>query len=307
MAYETINPGENRVDLHAHSTASDGTYSPTEIVQLAKERNLRAIALTDHDTVAGVAEAQQAGAALGVEVLPGIEISADYADTGAHILGYLVDPASPALQEVIDWFIAERETRNQAIVDKLAADGFPISIPELKAKFPHTMLGRPHIGQLLVEKGCVGSVTEAMDRWLWDGQPYFMPRQHLPAAEAIRLIKKAGGVAVIAHPLEYGYDKDGVEQLIQTGYELGAVGVECHYSGYTAEEETMLTAFATARGMVVTGGSDFHGPRKPYQLGTGTGTLRVYYATVEALKARQAAAGATGVTPGALPLDPASL
>lgn len=180
MAHSTISPGENRVDLHAHSTASDGTLSPTEIVQLARDSNLRAVALTDHDTVAGVPEALEAGKRLGVEVLPGIEISADYEDTGAHILGYLVDPASPALQEVIDWFVAERETRNQAIVDKLAADGFPISLPELKAKFPHTMLGRPHIGQLLVEKGCVGSVTEAMDRWLWDGQPYYVARQHLP-------------------------------------------------------------------------------------------------------------------------------
>lgn len=280
---------ENRVDLHAHSSASDGTLSPRELVALAKERNLHAIALTDHDTVAGVTEALAAGAELGVEVLPGIEISANYADTGAHILGYLVDPASPALQEVIDWFIAERETRNQAIVDKLAADGFPISIPELKQRFSHTMLGRPHIGQLLVEKGCIGSVTEAMDRWLWDGQPYFVARQHLPAGEAIRLIRKAGGVAVIAHPLEYGYDRAGVEQLIQTGYELGAAGVECHYSGYTAEEESMLESFAQARNMVITGGSDFHGPRKPYQLGTGTGSLRVYYRTVTELKARQAA------------------
>lgn len=289
MAQEKINPAENRVDLHAHSTASDGTYSPAGIVQLAKEIGLRAVALTDHDTVAGIAEALDAGQKLGVEVLPGIEISADYESTGAHVLGYLVDPNSPALQEVIDWFVAERETRNQAIVDKLAADGFPISIPELKAKFPHTMLGRPHIGQLLVEKGCVGSVTEAMDRWLWDGQPYFMPRQHLPAADAIRLIRKAGGVAVIAHPLEYGYDKKGVERLIQTGCELGAGGVECHYSGYTPEEEAMLESFATARGMVITGGSDFHGPRKPYQLGTGTGSLRIYYSAVEALKARRAA------------------
>lgn len=277
----------SRVDLHVHSSASDGTYAPAELVQLARQSGLGAIALTDHDTVAGVAEALAAGIQLGVEVLPGIEISSDYERTGAHILGYLVDPNSPALQEVIDWFVAERETRNQAIVDKLAADGFPISIPELKAKFPHTMLGRPHIGQLLVEKGCVGSVTEAMDRWLWDGQPYFVPRQHLPIADAIRLIKKAGGVASIAHPLEYGYDKEGVERLIQTGCELGAIGVECHYSGYTREEEAMLESFAKARNMVITGGSDFHGSRKPYQLGTGTGTLRVFYQTVEELKARR--------------------
>ncbi len=291
MGQTIIDYRENRVDLHTHSNASDGTFSPAALVRLARERNLHAIALTDHDTVAGVAEALEEGAKLGIEVIPGIEISADYASTGAHILGYLVEPDSPALQEVIDWFIAERETRNQAIVDKLAADGFPISIPELKAKFPHTMLGRPHIGQLLVEKGCIGSVTEAMDRWLWDGQPYYVPRQHLPAKDAIRLIQKAGGVAVIAHPLEYGYDKEGVERLIQTGYDLGAVGVECHYSGYTAEEEAMLESFATARDMVITGGSDFHGSRKAYQLGTGTGSLRVYYHTVEELKMRRDAQG----------------
>ena len=113
----------NRVDLHTHSSASDGTDSPRELVAHARELGLRAIALTDHDTVDGVKEALAAGEEYGVEVLPGIEISADYLDTGAHVLGYLVDPDSPALQEVIDWFIQERETRNQAIVDKLAADG----------------------------------------------------------------------------------------------------------------------------------------------------------------------------------------
>ena len=170
----------NRIDLHTHSSASDGTDSPRELVANARKLGLRAIALTDHDTVAGVKEALAAGEEYGVEVLPGIEISADYLDTGAHVLGYLVDPDSPALQEVIDWFIQERETRNQAIVDKLAADGYPISIPELKEKFPHTMLGRPHIGQLLMEKGCIGSVQEAMNRWLDDGKPYFVERQHLP-------------------------------------------------------------------------------------------------------------------------------
>ena len=277
----------NRVDLHTHSSASDGTDSPRELVAHARELGLRAIALTDHDTVDGVKEALAAGAEYGVEVLPGIEISADYLDTGAHVLGYLVDPDAPALQEVIDWFIQERETRNQAIVDKLAADGYPISIPELKAKFSHTMLGRPHIGQLLVEKGCIGSVQGAMNRWLDDGKPYFVARRHLPMKDAIRLIQAAGGVADIAHPLEYGYDWDGVEQLIQTAYELGAVGVECHYSGYTDEECAKLESFARARGMVITGGSDYHGSRKVYGLGSGTNNLDLDYSIVEELKKRK--------------------
>lgn len=274
------------MDLHAHSTASDGTYTPTELVQLAADLGLCAVGITDHDTTAGVREALEAGRQLGIEVIPGLEISSDYRDTGAHILGYFVDPDSPALQEVIDWFIAERVTRNQAIVDKLAADGYPISIPELEEKFPNTMLGRPHIGQLLVERGCIGSVSEAFDRWLDDGKTYFVERQHLPASESIRLIRKAGGIAVVAHPLEYGYDWEGTERLIQECHELGALGVECHYSGYTAEEETMLESFALARDMAITGGSDFHGSRKAYQLGTGTGTLCVRYNSVESLKER---------------------
>ena len=286
MANRIFAPEEQRVDLHAHSTASDGTYTPTELVQLAADLGLRAVAITDHDTVAGVPEALEAGRRLGIEVVPGIEISSDYLDTGAHILGYFVDPDSPALQEVIDWFIEERVTRNQAIVDKLAADGYPISIPELEEKFPNTMLGRPHIGQLLMEKGYISSVSEAFDRWLDDGKPYFVERRHLPAEDSIRLINKSGGVAVIAHPLEYGYDRSGIEQLIRTGRELGAVGVECHYSGYTAEEETMLEGFAKAHGMVITGGSDFHGDRKKYQLGTGTGEMKVYYQSVVDLKRR---------------------
>lgn len=287
MTTKRFAPEEQRVDLHTHSTASDGTFSPTELVRLAKDLGLRAVAITDHDTVAGVPEALKAGRELGIEVVPGIEISADYLDTGAHILGYFVDPDSPALQEVIDWFIAERVTRNQAIVDKLAAAGYPISIPELREKFPNTMLGRPHIGQLLMEKGYIGSVSEAFDRWLDDGKPYFVERKHLPAEDAIRLINQSGGVAVIAHPLEYGYDRAGIEQLIQNGLALGAVGVECHYSGYTAQEEAMLEGFAKARGMVITGGSDFHGDRKLYQLGTGTGEMKVYYQSVIDLKNRR--------------------
>lgn len=287
MTTKRFAPEEQRVDLHTHSTASDGTFSPAELVRLAKDLGLRAVAITDHDTVAGVPEALKAGRELGIEVVPGIEISADYLDTGAHILGYFVDPDSPALQEVIDWFIAERVTRNQAIVDKLAAAGYPISIPELREKFPNTMLGRPHIGQLLMEKGYIGSVSEAFDRWLDDGKPYFVERKHLPAEDAIRLINQSGGVAVIAHPLEYGYDRAGIEQLIQNGLALGAVGVECHYSGYTAQEEAMLEGFAKARGMVITGGSDFHGDRKLYQLGTGTGEMKVYYQSVIDLKKRR--------------------
>ena len=150
------------------------------------------------------------------------------------------------------------------------------------------MLGRPHIGQLLVEKGCVGSVTEAMDRWLWDGQPLRGPAAPA-AADAIRLINQAGGVAVIAHPLEYGYDNEGVERLIQTGHDLGAVGVECRYSGYTAQEEALLESLARARDMVVTGGSDFHGPRKPLPSGVRHRPPRVYYQAVEQLKACQQA------------------
>ena len=141
--------------------------------------------------------------------------------------------------------------------------------------------------ELLVEKGCIGSVQEAMNRWLDDGKPYFVARRHLPMKDAIRLIQAAGGVADIAHPLEYGYDWDGVEQLIQTAYELGAVGVECHYSGYTDEECAKLESFARARGMVITGGSDYHGSRKAYGLGSGTNNLDLDYSIVEELKKRK--------------------
>ena len=141
--------------------------------------------------------------------------------------------------------------------------------------------------ELLVEKGCIGSVQEAMNRWLDDGKPYFVARRHLPMKDAIRLIQAAGGVADIAHPLEYGYDWDGVEQLIQTAYELGAVGVECHYSGYTDEECAKLESFARARGMVITGGSDYHGSRKVYGLGSGTNNLDLDYSIVEELKKRK--------------------
>ncbi len=277
---------EKLVDLHVHTAASDGTLTPRRTVALARDLGLAAIAVTDHDTTAGLAEAMAAGAELGVEVIPGVEISAGYLDRGVHILGYFIDPDAPALSRALDWFVRERRERNEKIVSALAADGFPISMPALERAYPDTILGRPHIADFLVRQGCAGSVDEAFRRWLDRGGPYYRPRRRMPLAEAVSAIRQAGGTAVIAHPLQYGFPPEALEAFLRAGKDAGCLALEAYYSKYGPEEQAALCRTAARLGLAVSGGSDFHGTRKPdIQMGSGIhGSLRVPYAVLEGLR-----------------------
>lgn len=273
------------IDLHVHTTASDGTTTPEQAVQMAADRGLRAIAITDHDTASGVPSAVRQGKRLGVEVVPGIEISADYKGAEVHILGYFIDPDSPALEPVLQWVIADRDTRNERIVKRLAGDGYPVSMRRLRAENPDAVIGRPHIAEQLVKLGQAGSVREAFDRYLAEGRPYFIPRSYLPLAAAVDVIIKAGGKAVAAHPLQYGFNGRELEAFIKAAAGFGAVGLETYYSGYSQEECAVLAALAEKYSLVRTGGSDYHGTRKPHiQLGSGDGSLRVGYELLRKLE-----------------------
>ena len=272
------------IDLHTHSTASDGTLSPRQIVELAKETGLKAISITDHDTVSAFEEAFAAGKELGVEVISGIEISTKYLGP-VHILGYCFDPASPELKPVLDWVLEDRDRRNEKMAQLMAADGLPVSYEDMKKRFG-SVIGRPHFGQLLVEFGLAESVSDAFDRYIEKGKKYYMPRSFLSIESSIELICHAGGIAVLAHPFQYKKDDEGLRDLIEYCKECGLRGMECRYSGYSEEQMAYLEALADEYGLLKTGGSDFHGNNKPHiELGKGINDeLNVPYSFLEMLK-----------------------
>ena len=277
---------EERIDLHVHTTASDGTYTPRQAVELAKALDLAAIAVTDHDTLAGLPEAAAAGQDLGVEVVPGVELAADYQGREVHILGYFIRPDAPALERFLSQALAERDARNERIVDALEQAGFPISMPSLRQAFPDTVIGRPHIGQFLAERGFAADLHDAIDRYMRPGAPYYSPRARMPMADAVAAIRAAGGVASLAHPLQYHFDEDGVRSYLLAGRASGARALEAYYSEHSPAQTAFLLAQAKALGMVPSGGSDFHGERKAHiRMGSGIdGGLAVPAEVLEGLR-----------------------
>ena len=271
------------IDLHIHTTASDGTVSPADTVALAKKLGLRAIAITDHDTASGYNQAAKAGQALGVEVVPGIEISTKFG-RAVHILGYYSDPEAPSLAAVSDWLVHDRDQRNRKMAQRMAADGLPVSYEDMHRRFG-AVIGRPHFARLLVELGLADSVQDAFDRYVEKGQKYYVSRTILPIERAIEIILQAGGIPVLAHPFQYRLDDSGLRELIGHCMAQGLRGMECRYSGYSPEQSGYLERLAEEYGLIKTGGSDFHGEAKPHiRLGSGMGALDVPYEYLERLK-----------------------
>lgn len=272
------------IDLHAHTTASDGTASPTELAEIAARQGLSAVAITDHDTVLGYPELKAAGERLGIETVPGIEISTKYG-RAVHILGYYIDPHSPALEPVLNWVVHDRDERNEKMCALMAADGLPVSYEDMKRRFGQ-VIGRPHFADLLVELGLASSVKDAFDRYVEKGQRYYVPRTILPIERSIEIIRLAGGVPVLAHPFQYRLDDTGLRELIEYCMAQGLRGLECRYSGYDRDQSAYLENLADEYGLIKTGGSDFHGSNKPHiSLGTGiAGNLSVPYEWLDILR-----------------------
>ena len=288
-----------RIDLHVHSTASDGTLSPSEVVREAHARGLCAIALTDHDTMDGVAEALQAGMRLGVEVIPGVELNTESPAGEVHVLGYFPPPegwspeADPAGhgagvvgavidREFYDLLASRRDSRAERarkMVQRLRELGMPLSYEDVLRQAGDAPVGRPHIARALLEAGYVESVKEAFDRWLYRGGPAYVPREKLSPAEAVQAIIDAGGVPVLAHPGRI----DG-QWVIQELIDAGLEGLECHYPEHTPEQTERYLGLAREHGLVVTGGTDYHGPRSPHD--ADLGSLPVPPEAVEQLKER---------------------
>ena len=272
------------IDLHIHTTASDGTFTPREAVQKAAELGLKAIAVTDHDTVEGHTAAKEAAAALGVELVPGIEISTKYG-VAVHVLGYYIHGDRPGMRSLLDWIVEDRDRRNRKMCALMAADGLPVSYDAMKARFGE-VIGRPNFGEVLVELGLAKDVSDAFARFVEKGQRYFVARTILPIEKAVEAIVEAGGVPVLAHPFQYKKNDDELRELIEHCMDHGLLGMECRYSGYGPDKVAYLEALAEEYGLIKTGGSDFHGQNKPrIQLGTGIDdNLEVPYEWLERLR-----------------------
>jgi len=270
-----------------HTIHSDGTFTPKELVQLAKRKELSCIALTDHDTLSGVQEAQEEGNRLGVEVIAGIEISVKCDPGTMHILGYFVDRNSKKLQEGLLEIQTARRTRNPMIIEKLNAIGINISLDEVKRESGGDQIGRPHFARVLVKKKYVKDSQEAFNKYLAKGAPAYVDKRKLTSREAIEMIEDAGGVASLAHPKQLKLDSlpDRFEQTIEQLRSEGLKGLEVYSSCQSKEEAARYKKTAERLGLLITGGSDFHGANRPQApLGwMGDGAM-IPYETIDQMK-----------------------
>lgn len=276
----------DRIDLHCHTTCSDGTDSPKELVRKAKALGLRAVAVTDHDTFRGHLEGMLAGMEYGVEFVPGVELSSMYMGEHIHLLAYYADEHSRRLKELMDRAVYERAHRNEKMVQLLHDAGYPIDMDIIRERFPgQTMIGRPHISEVLLEKGYVNSVREGVVTLMGRDAPYYVPRYHVPLLDYIRAVREAGGVPVIAHLYQYRMTDEQRREMIRDAADAGLLGLEGMYSTYDKDQQETVFAFAKEFGLICTGGSDYHGDGKPgIHLGTGMGDLKVPYALLEGLR-----------------------
>ena len=273
------------IDLHVHSTASDGSYTPTEVVYAANDAGLTAIALTDHDTVSGVSEALNAAATLDLEVVPGVELSCIYKGKEIHILGLYIDHTSEKFNEFLTTSAQKRMQRNLTMLEAFQTDGFDITMEDLMLGNPKTVITRAHFARALVNKGYVSSPDQAFKKYLDPDRPYYRKREVITPEESIRAIRDAGGFPVLAHPCQYKLGWKGTEDLVIYLKSHGLLGLECFHSSNNQHESGNLRGIALRHDLALTGGSDFHGAAKPdIKLGVGRGGLQVSVAYLDTIK-----------------------
>ncbi len=278
------------IDLHVHSTASDGTLTPAEIVRLASELGLEAVAITDHDTLEGTRQAFLYPLPPALHIITGIEISAaspggDIAQGGLHILGYGIDPDDRPLGRTLARFRKIREERTRRIVERLVELGLPLTLEQVNAEVGEGSAGRPHVASAMIRAGLATDINDAFDRYLGDGCPAYVGKERISCRDAFDLIHAAGGVPVLAHPyLVKCNGTQGLEALIRQLRPIGLMGLEVYYPRHTHEETTRYVQLARKFDLLITGGTDFHGTVTPdIQMGCGGGDLRVSYAHFQAL------------------------
>ncbi len=276
------------IDLHLHSTYSDGTNTPEELVALAAEAGLAAAVLTDHDTMEGTPRFLAAARAAGLRSLAGMEISADVPRRTVHLLAYGCDPAEPCLAAALARVRDGRAERNALILEKLGRLGAPISMEEVRAEAGNAeVVGRPHIAAALVRRGFAEDRVDAFRRFLGRGAPAYAERYRLSPEEALSLVAGAGGVVSLAHPASTGYNPAELRRFVGRLAEHGLAGIECLYTGYLPNQVEEYVGLAREFGLLVTGGTDYHGDNKPgIRIGVAYGRLKVPLSAFEALEAR---------------------
>ncbi len=276
-------------DLHVHSCCSDGTYTPTELVLYAKEKGLKAFALTDHDTILGIEEAMAAGKAQGVEVIPGIEFSTNYREKDIHVLGLGIDWKDARFLKKLREFQDSRDLRNRKMIARMADCSVHITYEKMQEAFPNSTWTRANFARYLVDHNYAKNPKEAFSRYVGDDAPCFVPREKVTPFQAVELIRENGGLSVLAHPVLYRLSDEDLDTLTARLKNSGLDGIEALYSTYHWYDETHIKMLARRHGLSVTGGSDFHGLNKPdIDLGVGRGNLKIPYALWLSLKARQA-------------------
>lgn len=283
------------VDLHLHTKASDGALRPAELVKAADRIGIRVMAVTDHDSVNGIAEAREAACELAIEVMPGVELSASLDSDEIHVLGYLLDPDEPSLRGALRRLQEDRLVQAQAMVERLGVLGYPLEWDRVMAIANGGSVGRPHIAMALVERGAVTSVDESFSRFLRRGGPAYVEGSKFLPQEAVSLIREAQGIPSLAHPIIVGasdYHLD-LERLLPMMKEAGLEGIETYYKGYTPEITMSLLAVAERHRLIPTGGSDFHGGGVVAD--AELGGVEVPWQTVERLWARKRAVGTTSI------------
>ena len=279
-----------KMDLHVHSTASDGTHTPVEIIDRAVRLGLGAVAITDHDTVAGSRDAMAAGIPSSIHFFTGIEISAAappfYPCGGSfHVLGYGIRLDDPELETALAVLQKARRDRNPGMIERLCDLGMTVTMAELREDAGNAQIGRPHIARLMIKKGYVETFDEAFDRYLGVGRPAYVDKYRISCETAIELIRKAGGIPVLAHPgLLRPVKNLGFEDLVRGLKAMGIGGIEVYYPGHSPDQTAAYRAAAECFNLIMTGGTDYHGDIKPgIEMGIGDGTFRVPHVVYEKL------------------------
>ena len=273
------------VDLHTHTTESDGTFTPEELILEAKRVGLSAIAITDHDSISGIKKAAPVAIENDIELIPGVELSTDYNGKEVHVVGLFIDIENEHFLSKIKEFKDNRDNRNAIMVENLQKEGFAITMEELTAENPDCVITRANMARFLYEHGMIPTIQTAFEKYIGDDCKCYVNRFKITPMDAVRLIKSAGGTAILAHPLLYHMGDATLQKLIDEMKEAGLDGMEAIYCTHTPSEERQMKKLAEENGLLISGGSDFHGTTKPkLNLGTGYGKLYIPYEVLETIK-----------------------
>lgn len=274
------------VDLHAHTTESDGSFTPEELILEAKRVGLSAIAITDHDSISGIKKAAPIAAECDIELIPGVELSTDYNGKEVHVVGLFIDIENKYFLRKIKEFKENRDNRNAIMVENLQKEGFSITMEDLMAENPDCVITRANIARFLYEHGMIPTIQTAFEKYIGDNCKCYVNRFKITPMDGVRLIKEAGGTAILAHPLLYHMSDATLQKMVDEMKEAGLDGIEAIYCTYTPSEERQMKKFAQENHLLISGGSDFHGTTKPnLNLGTGYGKLYIPYEVLENIKA----------------------